>query len=371
MTFKYELKQLPEKPGVYMMVDSLGNIIYIGKAKNLKNRVSQYFNNQKDRAPKVVEMIRHIHTLKYVVTDTELDALIEECRLIKEIKPRYNKQMKNDKKYSYIKIPAELYPKVTIVNEKIDDGALYFGPFTSPQQVETVVQYLKDFYPIRKCSTPGLVKRTNGCLFLQLGTCLGVCTGRVDPDEYKVIIEKIRQLLNGDGTAVQELSQKMDMAIETLNFEKAAQYSVYLLGLRHVIGKQRLVQSSSKNRNILAVEVIDTELAKLFLIKGNKILYRKVFNIATAGISELRQDLNQIIRDKFVTENSGIVRLTQNDIDEAQIICSYLKKNRSRIPSFWIPSIRLNKESNDLDAIVLKIINRITSGNLSDGYIFN
>ncbi|SHI27763.1 GIY-YIG catalytic domain-containing protein [Desulfosporosinus lacus DSM 15449] len=101
------------KPGVYMMIDSLGNIIYVGKAKNLKNRVSQYFNHQKDRTPKVVEMIHRIHTLKYIVTDTELDAFIEECRLIKEIKPRYNKQMKTDKKYCYIKIMAERYPKVT------------------------------------------------------------------------------------------------------------------------------------------------------------------------------------------------------------------------------------------------------------------
>lgn len=367
MTFNnYEHKQLPEKPGVYMMVDSLGNIIYVGKAKNLKNRVSQYFKNQKDRAPKVMEMIRHIHTLKYIVTDTELDAFIEECRLIKEITPRYNKQMKNDKKYSYIKITAERYPKITIVNVIVDDGALYFGPFTSPRRVETVIKYLKDFYPIRKCSTPRLVETTNGCLFMQLGTCMGVCTGRVSPDEYKVYIEEIRHLLNGnERTAIQKVSKRMDKAIENLNFEKAAQYSEYLLGLRHVIGKQRLVQSSSKNRNVLAVEFIDTELAKLFLIKGNKILYRKVINIADTY--ELSQDLNQIIRDKFVTENSGIVKLAQHDIDEAQIIYSYLKKNRSRIPSFWIPSIRVNRETSGLDAIVLKIINRITSRNLSDG----
>ncbi|HEY8910204.1 MAG TPA: GIY-YIG nuclease family protein [Desulfosporosinus sp.] len=368
MTIIYEHRQLPEKPGVYMMIDSLGNIIYVGKAKNLKNRVSQYFNNQKDRAPKVEEMIRHIHTLKYIVTDTELDAFIEECRLIKEIKPRYNKQMKNDKKYSYLKVAAQRYPKVTIVSKKIDDSALYFGPFTSLRQVETVLQYLKDFFPIRKCSTAGLVKRTDGCLFMQLGTCLGVCTGRISPDEYMVHIEEIRQLLNGNNRiAVQELSKRMDTAIEDLNFEKAAQYSAYLTGLRHVIGKQRLVQSSSKNRNVLAVEFIDTELAKLFVIKGNKILYRKVFNIVTTDISELRQDLTQIIRDKFMTENNDMVRLTQHDIDEAQIIYSYLKKNRSRIASFWIPSTKLNKETSGLDAIVLRIINRITSGNSSDG----
>ena len=364
MTINYEPRQLPEKPGIYMMIDSLGNIIYVGKAKNLKNRVSQYFNNQKDRTPKVVEMIRHIHTLKYIVTDTELDAFIEECRLIKEIKPRYNKQMKNDKKYCYLKIMAEHYPKVTIVTEKIDDDALYFGPFTSLGRAETVLQYLKEFYPIRKCSTPRLVKRTDGCLFLQLGTCLGVCTGRVSPDEYKVHIEEIRQLLNGnDRIAVQELSEKMDTAIGNLNFEKAAQYNAYLLGLRHVIGKQRLVQSSGKNRNVLAVEYINAELVKLFLIKGNKILYRKMINLVTVDISELRENLNQIIRDIFMTENSGIVRLTQNDIDEAQIIHSYLKKNRSRIPSFWISSTRLNGETSGLDATVLKIINRITSVN--------
>jgi len=371
MTINYELKQLPEKPGVYMMFDSLGNIIYVGKAKNLKNRVSQYFINHKDRVSKVVEMIRHIHTLKYIVTDTELDALLEECRLIKEIKPRYNKQMKNDKKYSYMKIPAERYPKVMIVNKKVDDEGLYFGPFTSPQQVETVLRYLKEFYPIRKCSTPGLVKRANGCLFLQLGTCLGVCTGRVSPDEYKVYLERIRQLLNGNNRdALHELSISMDTAINNLDFEKAAHYNAYLLGLRHVIGKQRLVQSSSRNRNVLAFEVIDSQLGKLFLIKGNKILYRKVVNLETTGISELRQDLKQIIRDKFGTENSGIVTFTQQDIDEAQIISSYLKKNRSRIPSFWIPTTRL-KRAPDLDSTVLKIVTRIISGNLSDGPMVN
>lgn len=364
MNFDDVLKQLPKKPGVYMMEDSLGNIIYVGKAKNLKSRVSQYFKNQKDRAPKVVEMISHIHKFEYIVTDTELDAFIEECRVIKEIKPRFNKQMKNDKKYCYIKIPVEKYPKIAKVNNKIDDGALYFGPFTSPQRVETVLQYLKDFYPIRKCTTPGIVHRVNGCLFLQLGTCLGVCTGQVSPDEYSVHIEKVRQLLNGNDLAtIQELPKRIDTAIQNLQFEKASQYSEYQTGLRHVIGKQRLIQSSSKNRNVLAVEFIDTELAKLFFIKGNKIVYRKILNILKTGIPELRQDLNQLIRDKFSTEKSSMVRLSQQDIDEAQIVYSYLKKNRARILSFWIPATRLYGDTSSLDAIVIKIIKRITSNN--------
>ncbi|WP_139024109.1 GIY-YIG nuclease family protein [Desulfosporosinus sp. OT] len=370
MDFTELLKQLPQSPGIYMMRDSSENIIYVGKAKNLKNRVSQYFQNQKNRAPKVHEMIHNIYTFNYLVTDTELDAFIEECRLIKEIKPRYNKQMKNDRNYNYIKIPPELYPKVTKVNEKADDGALYFGPFTSPHRVETTIEFLKDFYPIRKCTSPGLVKRTNGCLFQQLDTCLGVCTGQVSPEEYGVYIKKIQQLLNGnDRAAVQELHKRMDMAIENLQFEKAAKYKEYSLGLRHVIGKQRLVQSSSKNRNILAVEFIDNMLAKLFLIKGNKLLYRKAFNYVIAADSpEFRQYLKQIMREKFVIEKSNICRLTQHDIDETQIIYSYLKRNRKKIMSFWIPSTRLNGQTSELDATAFKILNRIASRNASDSY---
>lgn len=359
MLFNEELKQLPQRPGVYMMLNSLGNIIYVGKAKSLKNRVSQYFQNQKDRDPKVSEMIDNIYTFHYRVTDTELDALVEECHLIKELKPKYNRQMKNDRKYSYIKIPAEEYPKLTIVREKDEDGAIYFGPFTSSHQVETAVQCLNDLYPIRKCSTPRLGKSTHGCLYRQLGKCLGVCTGRVSPDEYKIYVDKIQKLINGKNTVpLQELSRMLDKAIDELEFEKAANYREYSLGLRHVIGKQRLVQSSSKNKNILAVELIDSEFAKLFLIKGNKLLYGKVFDRVKGNNLEINQNLKQLIREVFVPDESEVHRLTQQDIDEAQIISSYLKRNRKRVMSFWIPRTRLKNEV-ALEAIVQKIMNRI------------
>jgi excinuclease ABC subunit C len=148
MNLKQLLKDVPHNLGVYLMIDSLGNIIYVGKAKNLKNRVSQYFMNQKNRVPKVMDMIRNIHAFDYMVTDTELDAFIEECRLIREIKPKYNKLMKNSENYLYLKIPSEIFPKITIVKEKTDDNALYFGPFTSRHRVETTVEYLNDFFPI-------------------------------------------------------------------------------------------------------------------------------------------------------------------------------------------------------------------------------
>lgn len=364
MDLQDKLKQLPQKPGVYMMMDSIGNVIYVGKAKNLKRRVSQYFTNQKNRPPKVAEMIRHINTFNYLVTDTELDAFIDECRLIKEIKPMYNKQMKNTSKYIYLMIPDEEYPKVTIVKEKADDGALYFGPFMSLHRVEATVKYLNDFYPIRKCSSPRIVRRVNGCLFRELGTCLGVCTGQVSSDEYKVHVEKIRQLLDGnDSLTVQDLMRRLDQAVKNLEFEKAAKYKEYYAGLRHVIAKQRLVNSLRKNRNRVVFEFIDNEHVKFFLIRGNKLLYGKTFNLKSADIADLKQFLQVIIREKFTSEPRDIVRLTQNDIDEAQIIDSYLKRNRDSIHLFRIPSAQLHRNTLLLEASVDRMIGQITSRN--------
>lgn len=364
MEFKEILKQLPQSPGVYKMIDSLGNIIYVGKAKNLKNRVSQYFRNQKDRAPKVTEMIRHIHTLNYQVTDTELDAFIEECRLIKELKPRYNKLMKSSDKYLYLKVPSELYPKVTIVKERVDDGALYFGPFTSRHRVESTVEYLNSVYPIRKCTSPGLVKRVNGCLFSQLGTCLEVCTGQISPEEYMIHIEKIRRVLSGNDLAVvRELLEKINSAIENLKFEQAAKYQEYYLGLQHVIGKQTLVKSSLKNKNTVAIEFIRTKIPKLYLFKGNRLIYEEIMNIANGDGNELKKFIKQVICNKFLTENNTICELSPSDVDEAQIIYSYLK-NSKKIISFTIPSGYLKGETSRLDALVNRIADRIFSNGL-------
>lgn len=356
MLLKEKLKQLPKRPGVYLMEDSLGNIIYVGKAKNLKIRVSQYFYDMKDREPKVAEMIDNIHTFHYRVKDTELEAFLEECRLIKELQPRYNRQMKNYRKYSYLKIPNEEYPKLMIVNDKSNDDAVYFGPFTSVHGVESAVHYLNDFYLLRKCPSPGLVKKPNGCLFRDLGTCLGVCTGQVSSEEYRVQIEKLQDFLNGNNRfPVQELRRKLDSAIEHLDFEKAARYKEYYLGLHHFLSKQNLVQSSQKNRNILAIEFMNTIHAKLFLIKGNRLLYQETLNSMAVDSLESRRHLIQIISDTFVKAKKDNRQLTPYDIDEAQIIYSYLKKNRKRIISFWIPSTWLNNEIK-LDNLITKIM---------------
>lgn len=202
MTLKDKLKQLPNGPGIYLIIDVHGNIIYVGKAKNLKNRVSQYFRVQKNREPKVAELIGRIHDFKVIEMDTELDAFIEECRLIKELKPRYNRQLKSTANYHYLKIGLEAYPKLSITQDKGDDQAEYFGPFRGNHYLQKVVEFLQDYYPIRKCSTPGLPQRKNGCLFLQLGSCLGPCTGKISEVDYRRQIDQIKRVLKGEEQAV-------------------------------------------------------------------------------------------------------------------------------------------------------------------------
>lgn len=275
---KDKLKDLPEQPGVYLMQDSLGNIIYVGKAKNLKNRVSQYFYKQKDREPKVEEMILRIAEWEYRTVDTELDALLEECRLIKEIKPHYNRQMKNHQKYVYIRIPDESFPKIDIVQEKEEGEGVYYGPFSSRHRVETAVECLSDIFLIRKCSAPGWGKGRNGCLYRQLGTCAGVCTGKVSSEEYWERLKAVCQAIEaGDKEAMKELNSRLARVVEALNFEMAARYREYLLGLRYIQGRQKFLK-------------------------------------------EIPQTL---------ADQPGCSRqLTQEEVDEAQILDSYLRKDR-------------------------------------------
>lgn len=356
---KDQLKFIPNSPGVYQMLDSQGNIIYIGKAKNLKNRISQYFHDHKDRDPKVAEMIQHINGFNYQITDTELDALIEECRLIKKIKPLFNRQMKNSQKYCYIKLSDELFPRLTVIHHKTDDGLCYYGPFTSLHRVERAVQFLNDYYSLRKCTSSHFIMREDSCLYGQLGACLGVCTGNVGKDEYRVCLERMAKLLNGrDKVPVRELSERLNDAVETLQFEKAAQYQEYYLGLQHVISKQSLAHTSGKRRNIVAIEKLDDERIKLFLIKGNRIMQRMVLDREFIGSLQIKNYLEHKIKENFLVPDEQFAGLSQEDIDEAQIISSYLKRHKKRIITYGIP-FKYLKNSSCLDTIITKILSRL------------
>ncbi|SHN75762.1 GIY-YIG nuclease family protein [Desulfitobacterium chlororespirans] len=351
---KDKLKDLPEQPGVYLMHDSLGNIIYVGKAKNLKNRVSQYFYKQKSRDPKVEEMILRIADWEYRIVDTELDALLEECRLIKELKPHYNRQMKNHQKYVYIRIPDESFPKVDIVQEREEGGGVYYGPFSSRHWVETAVECLSDIFLIRKCSAPGRGKGRNGCLYRQLGTCAGVCTGKVSSEEYRERLKAVCQAIEaGDKEAMKELSSQLARAVEALNFETAARYREYLLGLRYIQGRQKFLKGTCRNKNLLALEDLDTErkTVKVFLIKGNRVLMSRVLTWLDENLKQFLREIPQALADQ-----PGCSRqLTQEEVDEAQILDSYLRKDR--VISIPIPQKAL-KQGEFVEGMLKRIKNK-------------
>lgn len=360
MDFSDILKQLPTKPGVYMMKDSLGNIIYVGKAKNLRNRVPQYFRKREDHSPKILDMVRNISSIEYITADTELDAFLTECRLIKEIKPKYNKQMKSHKGYCYIKINLQSkFPGITVITGRSDDGALYIGPLTSPYRAEDAVNFAKDHFPVRKCyASSG--NKASACLNYSLGTCFGACRAAADPGEYRKHIDRLVAFFSGnDNSIVEKAQKKMEDACEKLDFEKAARYRDQLRGIRHVQNKQKLAASSNSRRNIAAAESVSPTEIKLFLIKGNKLLHSILLDM-----TEGRDKLAAALRETFMTyfpsgEAQDKKEFSQEDVDEAQIIYSYLTRHKNKIVCFWIPSNWLSEDSFRLAIGVDKIVDRL------------
>jgi len=384
-----QVKLFPTKPGVYIMKNSLGNVIYIGKAKKLRNRVMQYFYHSKSRLPKIDAMISNINSIEYILTDTELEAFLPECRLIKEIKPRYNSQMKNDRKYLYIKISVnEKYPRISIEN-KADEASkaheanradevskvneanraykanktypLFFGPYTSRSSVERTVSIIKENFLIRKCSSASFGRKSSGCLNYSLGKCMGVCRNDENYDAYRKCISHIVLFLEGkDDSILQSLEEKLIQAAEKLEFEKAAKYRDDIRAIKHVLNKQNVIQSSTRKRNVIAIENIEKGRYKIFLFKGNRMISSEPFSIGDIDKSRFIEYLNRIIMDGFKNKTFDVNdMLGQQEIDEAQIIYSYLKRKKNDIMSYWIPSSWLAEDNPRLISSLEKIIEKI------------
>lgn len=346
MELKDALKKLPTQPGIYFMKDSLGYVIYVGKAKNLKARVSQYFRQNKNHSDKIKEMVQQIDTFDYTITDTELEAFLLECKTIKELQPKYNRLLKNYKAYKYIKLSIyENYPKLSMVTQQKKDGSLYFGPFSSQGSVENTIEFIKDNYLIRKCSSNTFNKISSGCLNYQLGKCLAPCRDIDVTQEYCNQIDRIVQLLKGDDySPIKLLNSNMKLAAENLDFEKAVKFRDQLRGIRHVLNKQKIIKISRYGRNILAAEKCGESEIKLFLIKGNKLLHIEMINFSQYDSNALEEKLRNLIVTSFKSSRSDKEWiLSQEDIDEAQIIFSYLRNKNNGIKSFKIPVSRINQ----------------------------
>jgi excinuclease ABC subunit C len=250
---KENLKKLPDKPGVYIYKDRLGQVIYIGKALSLKNRVRQYFQSLSGQAPKVRALVGNIDEFEYIITNTEMEALILENNLIKKYMPRYNVLLRDDKTFPYIKVTMnEPYPRVVKTRRVLHDGCRYFGPYTDVGAVNQIIDLLNHIYPLKKCSTTRFPSSFRPCLNYHIGQCVGICTTSFDAGQYAVMIEEVTEFLQGKNKRILAfLGSKMDEEAQALNFEKAAEYRDYINAVNAIGEKQKVVLNTESDIDVV------------------------------------------------------------------------------------------------------------------------
>ncbi len=282
--FSEELKKLPDKPGVYIMHSDTDEIIYVGKAINLKNRVRQYFQNSKNKSPKVAAMVSHIAYFEYIVTASEMEALLLECNLIKEHRPKYNVMLKDDKTYPYIKVTtAEEYPRIFITRKYVKDKNRYFGPITDVTAARETVDIIHKLFPIRKCrkSLPKEIGKERPCLNHHIGQCLAPCDGLVSAEEYRKVVDEAIAVLEGKyDYIIKYLEGIMYAASDELDFEKAAATRDKINGIKKIMEKQRISNTGIGDSDVIAFSrAMDEALVQVFFIRGGKLSGREHFLI--------------------------------------------------------------------------------------------
>lgn len=299
-----ELKKLPGKPGVYIMHDEKDNIIYVGKAISLKNRVRQYFQSSRNKGVKIEQMVTHIRRFEYIVTDSELEALVLECNLIKEHRPKYNTMLMDDKAYPFIKVTTnEPFPRVMLARKMLKDKARYFGPYTSAQAVRDTIDLLHKLYHIRSCnrSLPKDIGKERPCLNYHIKQCDAPCQGYISKEEYAKAVQEVIRFLNGNFDVIlKELQEKMDAASEALEFEKAIEYRELLNSVKKVAQKQKITDSSGEDRDVLAVASEEEDaVVQVFFIRGGRLIGRDHFYLRISKDEPHSEVLDSFIKQYY------------------------------------------------------------------------
>lgn len=284
-----ELKKLPDKPGVYLMHDKEDHIIYVGKAVVLKNRVRQYFQKSRNVSPKIARMIEQIAWFEYIVTDSELEALVLECNLIKEHNPKYNTMLKDGKSYPFLKATIqEDFPRFVLARQMKRDGAKYFGPFTSGAAIRDTIELLNKLFHLRNCRKvlPRDVGKERPCLYHQMGQCPAPCQGGVDREEYRENFQKAVSFLNGNTKEVlNDLQEKMEQLAQNMQFEEAAVYRDLIDSVRQVTERQKITSGDQEDRDIIAIARNEDEaVVQVFFIRGGKLIGREHYYLT--GVME-------------------------------------------------------------------------------------
>ncbi len=337
---KQNLQILPTKPGVYMHKDKLGNIIYVGKAVNLRNRVRQYFQSQKNMAPKVRSMVENIAEFEYITVESEMEALILECNLIKKHQPKYNILLRDDKSYPYIKVTSEEWPRVIKTRIYKKDGGEYFGPYSDVGAVNKIVELLNESFELKKCSTVHFANGFRPCLNYHIGLCYGVCQGRTDKEKYADNVAKAAEFLRGhDKQLVNHLKEKMMKASEDLNYEDAATYRDYIEAAKSLSETQRVVLHHSNEADIV-VKVPSSEELRLQHMEGES--KAEASPLETKIVKRGEGDDNKyahiavfrVREGKLIDRNSFRIDVGSSIDDNTQnILSEFIKQHYSATPN--------------------------------------
>ena len=340
-----ELKKLPGQPGVYIMHDAKDAIIYVGKAISLKNRVRQYFQSSRDKTAKIKQMVSKIARFEYIVTDSELEALVLECNLIKEHRPRYNTMLKDDKTYPYIKVTAsEEYPRILFSRQMKKDKNKYFGPFTSAGAVKDTIELIRKIYRIRACSRklPQDMGKDRPCLYYHIHQCDAPCQGYISQADYQKSVKQAVGFLNGQYEPVKKyLEEKMRTASETMEFEKAIEYRDLLESVRKVAQKQKITSQSMEDRDIIAMAKDERDaVVQVFFVRDGKLIGREHFHMNLTGSESKAEILNSFVKQfyagtPFVPHEIWV----QEELEDAEVIASFLTARRGQKVRFVVPKM--------------------------------
>lgn len=340
-----ELKKLPGQPGVYIMHDAKDAIIYVGKAISLKNRVRQYFQSSRDKTAKIKQMVSKIARFEYIVTDSELEALVLECNLIKEHRPRYNTMLKDDKTYPYIKVTAsEEYPRILFSRQMKKDKNKYFGPFTSAGAVKDTIELIRKIYRIRACSRklPQDMGKDRPCLYYHIHQCDAPCQGYISQADYQKSVKQAVGFLNGQYEPVMKyLEEKMRTASETMVFEKAIEYRDLLDSVRKVAQKQKITSQSMEDRDIIAMAKDERDaVVQVFFVRDGKLIGREHFHMNLTGSESKAEILNSFVKQfyagtPFVPHEIWV----QEELEDAEVIASFLTARRGQKVRFVVPKM--------------------------------
>lgn len=354
--FQEELKKLPHCPGVYIMHDANDNIIYVGKAINLHNRVRSYFRKNIGRGPQIDKMVTLIARFEYIVTDSELEALVLENNLIKEHSPKYNTMLKDDKTYPYIKVTvSEDYPRVLFCRQMKKDRSRYFGPYTSAGAVKDTIELINKLFCLRTCNR-NLSKEVGGeraCLNYHIGQCLAPCQGKITREEYQGQVKGALAFLNGNyQDTLKELEQKMQRASENLEFEEAIRYRDLYNSVKQIASKQKMEESDGEDKDIIALACDDRDaVVQVFFVRGGKLIGREHFYMTHVSETPKKQILLDFVK-QFYAGTPFIPRelILQEEIEDIQVIEQWLTGRKGSRVYIRIPKIGAKEKLVELAA---------------------